>query len=182
VAPRRDGLPQKELIIDGKHNHADWVTALRRRAEEQARQEAARPLEDPALVTPEDARSMLHELRVREIELAMQHEELLRMQSELEALRQSDSVHRLLADNSVDMISRHAADGTVLYVSPACKLISGYTAEELVGKPAECLVFPEDVEKVWSVIEAAQASNDSWYLAQLPQFSRKMIFPGSILS
>lgn len=85
------------------------------------------------------------------------------MQAEIEALHQSDLVHRLLADNSVDMISRHSADGTVLYVTPACKLITGYTVEELTGKPVEHIVLPEDIERVWSVIQAAQVSKDSSY-------------------
>ncbi len=109
---------------------------------------------------------MRHELRVREIKLAMRNDRLRTMQSELEALRRSESVHRLLADNSVDMISRHAADGTVLYVSPSCEPLTGYTVEELTGKPAEYLVVSDDVERVWRAVRDAQVSEDSCYVVE----------------
>lgn len=79
-----------------------------------------------------------------------------------DALRESEEGFRLLADNSVDMISRHAPDGTVLFVSPACESLTGYTAEELVGKPAEILVHPDDVEKVWNAINDLPGTEDRY--------------------
>ena len=79
-----------------------------------------------------------------------------------EALRQSESLHRLLADNSVDTISRHAPDGTALYVSPSCESLTGYTTEELTGRPAEFLLLPEDIEPVWNVIHSVPESEDRY--------------------
>jgi len=49
------------------------------------------------------------------------------------ALAESEAQFRLLAENSSDMISRHDANGTFLYVSPACRIILGYEPEELTG-------------------------------------------------
>ena len=61
---------------------ADGFAELRRRAEETVRATEAR--ESPSL---EDAGRLLHELRVHQIELEMQNEELRRAQEELEASR-----------------------------------------------------------------------------------------------
>jgi PAS domain S-box-containing protein len=79
-----------------------------------------------------------------------------------EVLQESEERYRLLADNSLDMISRHAADGTVLFVSPSCESVTGYTIKDLLEKPAEFLVHPDDIEKVWSVVNSLQASEDRY--------------------
>jgi PAS domain S-box-containing protein len=64
----------------------------------------------------------------------------------LENLTASEARYRLLAENTSDVIVRAALDGTLLYVSPACRA-SGYEPEELVGTSAERLVHPEDLER-----------------------------------
>ncbi len=60
---------------------------LRRRAEDAAREVAIGMPENLDALSPEDARKVLHELRVHQIELEMQNEELRRAQGELEASR-----------------------------------------------------------------------------------------------
>ena len=60
---------------------------LRKRAEEIARGKAARSSKVLAALSPEETRQTLHELRVHQIELEMQNDELLRVQVELEAAR-----------------------------------------------------------------------------------------------
>src|SRR5664279_5030915 len=65
----------------------DSAQALRQRAEALAGERARRVPEDPEARSPEAARRALHELRVHQIELEMQNEELRMAQEELEASR-----------------------------------------------------------------------------------------------
>ena len=66
---------------------ADSGQALRKRAEAIAREKAAQAPENLEARTPEALDRTLHELRVHQIELEMQNEELRRTQQELEASR-----------------------------------------------------------------------------------------------
>lgn len=71
-----------------KHDqHAD-AEKLRQRAEELAREKAAQQPDCPEGVSPEAMEQTLHELRVHQIELEMQNEELCKTQGELDAERE----------------------------------------------------------------------------------------------
>lgn len=59
-------------------------------------------------------------------------------------LRSSNQRHRLLADNSTDLISRLAIDGTFLYVSHASRAMIGYEPDELVGRNIGEFLHPLD--------------------------------------
>jgi PAS domain S-box-containing protein len=72
--------------MTGKDNRPEQAANLRTRAETAFREKIAQsPESDPA--TPEQAQEMLHELRVHQIELEMQNEELRRAESDLNAQR-----------------------------------------------------------------------------------------------
>ena len=61
-----------------------------------------------------------------------------------EALHQSETQHRLLAENIQDLITMHSASGRCLFASPSCHNMLGYTPEELVGKPLRLLLHHAD--------------------------------------
>ena len=50
-----------------------------------------------------------------------------------ESLRASETGFRHLAEDSLDMICRHAPDGTLTYVSPAAWPLLGYKTAEMIG-------------------------------------------------
>ena len=74
-------------MSDGKTHPGD-AAELRRRAEEIDRGEAVQVPDNLQGLSPEETRRMLHELRVHQIELEMQNEELRRTQEELEVSRE----------------------------------------------------------------------------------------------
>ncbi|MFE4104712.1 EAL domain-containing protein [Almyronema epifaneia] len=62
------------------------------------------------------------------------------------ALLESEYLYRFLAENATDMISRHAADGTIVYVSPACETLLQYHPAELLGKCYGDFWHPDDLD------------------------------------
>jgi PAS domain S-box-containing protein len=63
------------------------------------------------------------------------------------ALINSEQKFRLLAENSEDIISVHAADGTVWYLSPSVTQVLGYEVEEVIGSAIMDYVHPDDRHK-----------------------------------
>jgi diguanylate cyclase (GGDEF)-like protein/PAS domain S-box-containing protein len=61
--------------------------ALRRKAEELVREQSAQDSAELEAFSAEESRKLLHELRVQQVQLEMQNEELRRTQAELEAAR-----------------------------------------------------------------------------------------------
>ena len=53
------------------------------------------------------------------------------------ALRESERVHRIVADNTYDFEFWRAADGRYLYVSPSCERVSGYKVTRADGAAAQ---------------------------------------------
>jgi len=63
------------------------------------------------------------------------------------ALVNSEQKFRLLAENSQDIISVHAADGTIWYLSPSITHVLGYEVEEVIGTSVLEYVHPDDRHK-----------------------------------
>ena len=60
----------------------------------------------------------------------------------------SEEHHRLLADNSGDMIARFDREFARTYLSPACREVLGYDPDELVGHAMIDVVMPDDRDVV----------------------------------
>ncbi|MHB8056964.1 MAG: PAS domain-containing hybrid sensor histidine kinase/response regulator [Desulfuromonadaceae bacterium] len=119
-------------IPDEKTKH------LRRLAEEKARLD-----EDAVLktLTIDDARMMFHELRVYQIELEMQNEELRRTQHELEISRSRYFDLYNLAPVGYLTLSEQ---GLVLEVNLAAAGMLGDVRTKILKKPISRFIYPED--------------------------------------
>jgi len=92
--------------------------------------------------------SMVTEADGRPKHFIAQVEDLTARRAAKLALAESEQRYRRLANNAPDMVSESTLDGVLTYVSPACQAVTGFTAEELVGRTAFSLMHPEDAEKV----------------------------------
>ncbi|MGY1856886.1 PAS domain-containing sensor histidine kinase [Modestobacter sp. SYSU DS0290] len=61
------------------------------------------------------------------------------------SLARSEALHRLLAENSGDLISQHDPDSTIRYVSPAIACVLGMDPEQVIGARALDFVHPDDL-------------------------------------
>lgn len=58
----------------------------------------------------------------------------------------AESAFQLLAEHADDVIGRHRADGTWLWVSPSVQRVAGYRPEDVVGLHPRDVVHPDDAE------------------------------------
>jgi cell cycle sensor histidine kinase DivJ len=64
-------------------------------------------------------------------------------------------LYRFLADNAMDLITRHSADGRVRFASPAALSLLGLSRAELEGETFTALAHPEDMDKVQAAVMEA---------------------------
>ncbi|WP_136415266.1 PAS domain S-box protein [Herbaspirillum sp. ST 5-3] len=65
-----------------------------------------------------------------------------------EALKRSEEMYRLLAENTQDVVSLHDRAGALVYVSPACARVLGYDYPEMRGAVPWPLIHPKDIDTV----------------------------------
>ncbi|RXT07936.1 PAS domain S-box protein [Ammoniphilus sp. CFH 90114] len=70
--------------------------------------------------------------------------------------------YKMIADNSMDLISTHHADGTFKYISPSCRSILGYEVAELIGKNPYDYYLPDDLEKIKISHETIMSTPDNY--------------------
>ncbi|MHB1356971.1 MAG: PAS domain-containing sensor histidine kinase, partial [Anaerolineae bacterium] len=114
---------------------------LRRQAEEINRERALQTPQDQEALTPEAVQQALHELRVHQIELEMQNEELQRTQAELE---ESRARYFDLYDLAPVGYLTLSAEGNILEGNLASANVLGVTRGALAGRPLSQFILPED--------------------------------------
>ncbi len=114
---------------------------LRRRAEKIARAKAARMQENSDGLSPEATRRLLHELRVHQVELEIQNEELRRAQEELEASR---SRYFDLYDLAPVGYLTLSEQGLILEANLTLVTLLGVTRGALVKQPLARFIVRED--------------------------------------
>lgn len=73
-------------------------------------------------------------------------------------LRESERNYRLMSENSLDLISRHAIGNSVfLYCSPASRSLLGYEPEEMVGTSAYDYLHPDDLNRIRAMMAQSEA-------------------------
>jgi PAS domain S-box-containing protein len=72
------------------------------------------------------------------------------------ALRDSEELYRLLAENASDIVIRTDLDGRILYVTPSIERILGYTPAKLIGTRLYDFILAEDVPKVKDAVWGAR--------------------------
>ena len=123
-------------------------TTVRRRAEEKARATGDQDLE---ALWPEEARRLVHELRVHQIELEMQNEELRRAQEELE----------LIIDSMPAYIAYTDSELKILHINRALAEWWGYSKEQVVGRNFEEVARPGGYEHNAPYFRQAVASRET---------------------
>ena len=67
------------------------------------------------------------------------------------AAAEGAAMYRFLADNAMDLITRHSPDGRIRFASPASNALLGRPPEEMLGLALPTLVHPDDIK----VLQAA---------------------------
>jgi len=61
------------------------------------------------------------------------------------AAAQGEAMYRFLADNAMDLITRHSPDGRIRFASPASQTLLGLSPSELAGQAPSALAHPDDL-------------------------------------
>jgi PAS domain S-box-containing protein len=136
-------MTKKKQIGPGSAGAAskDSGKTLRQRAEEAFREKAAGMPENVAALSPDEVRQTLHELRVHQIELEMQNDELRRAQGELEASRVRYFDLYDLAPIGYFTVSEA---GLIMEVNLTAANMLGVTRGSLVKQPLTRFILSED--------------------------------------
>ena len=71
------------------------------------------------------------------------------------AAAEGAAMYRFLADNAMDMITRHGTDGRIRFASPAAQTMLGRTPDSLVGLAPAALVHPDDLSTMQNALVEA---------------------------
>jgi len=127
--------------MNGTDDKPKGVAKLRWRAEEIAQEQGVLSPENLTTLSRVEALKLIHELRVHQIELTMQNEELCRAQAELNATRERYFDLYYLAPVGYFIVSH---EGRILEANLAGVNLLGIPRAALVKQPITRFIFKED--------------------------------------
>ena len=133
VDPDDPGLREYQRCLDERRPFRDIRYALRPA-------DGAEPLQISVAGEPVLREGVVTGFRGMSRNVTEQH----RIEQRLKALSEEN---RALVDNSLDLVAAFDLEGRFLRINPAGCRITGYAAEELLGRPWQDFVHPEDREQ-----------------------------------
>src|SRR5664279_3210855 len=127
--------------MNGKDPKSKAFPNLRWRAEEAAQAQGSASSKSLATLSRDEALKLVHELRVHQIELEMQNEELVRAQAELTATRERYFDLYNLAPVGYFIVSH---EGRILETNLAGVILLGVPRAALVKQPITRFIFKDD--------------------------------------
>ncbi|MFN7923334.1 MAG: response regulator [Bryobacteraceae bacterium] len=82
-----------------------------------------------------------------------------RLRETLQAARQSESNHRLIAENTADLIVAYDMDKQLIYANPAVNRLLGYSVAEMQRRDFNSWTHPEDHERMAAMREKVFAGS-----------------------
>ena len=138
MTPQKDGRGKARRPLGSEQAGV----ALRRQAEDIDRESAtALSAKNVSVMTPDEISRMLHELRVHQIELELQNEELRRAQVELDAAKNRYFDLYDLAPIGYCSVSEQ---GLILEMNLTGSILLGVNRGEIVGLPFSHFILKED--------------------------------------
>jgi diguanylate cyclase (GGDEF)-like protein/PAS domain S-box-containing protein len=77
-----------------------------------------------------------------------------------ERLQERDRALRAVADNATDLIRLIGDDGRLIYVSPSCQTVLGFTEDEMLAMPPRSLLPDEEREPIKRLTERVKAGDE----------------------
>jgi PAS domain S-box-containing protein len=127
--------------MTSKNDKPKGVARLRRRAEAIAQEQGGPPPMDLTTLSRDEALKLVHELRVHQIELKMQNDELCRAQAELNATRERYFDLYNLAPVGYFIVSH---EGRILETNLTGVILLGVPRAALVKQPITRFILKED--------------------------------------
>ncbi|MFF2447758.1 PAS domain S-box protein [Neobacillus sp. NPDC058068] len=87
--------------------------------------------------------------------------DITQLKRKKEEVRKMEEIHRSLTENVFDIIVSTNLQGELLYVSPACEHILGYTREELLNRNSLSLLHVDDRDRAYADIKGALINQEN---------------------
>lgn len=141
------------------HNHIDPMNPkqLRKLAEDVLEKKESLKSENFEALGTEEIKQMFHELRVHQIELEMQNEELMRAEIELMASQERYFNLYELAPAGYMTLSQK---GIILQCNLAATTMVGYSRSKLIGLPISRIIYKEDEPIYYSKLKELWLTNN----------------------